>query len=62
MADVVNLRLARKGRERQRRETEAAANRAAFGMTKAERRRLEGERDLAERGLDGHRLAPPDDA
>ncbi len=38
MGDVVNLRRARKGRERQRKEAEAAENRIAFGMTKAERR------------------------
>lgn len=62
MAEVVNLRRARKGRERQRKEAEAAENRTAFGMTKRERRRLDSEREKAERGLEAHRLVRPDDA
>ena len=62
MADVVNLRRARKNRERQRKEAEAADNRIAFGMTKAERRRLDSEREKAERGLQARRLVGPDDA
>ena len=62
MGEVVNLRRARKGRDRQCKEAEAAENRIAFGMTKAERRRLHSEREKAERGLDGHRLDRPDDA
>jgi hypothetical protein len=62
MGDVVNLRRARKGRERQRKEAEAAENRIAFGMTKAERRRLDSEREKAERGLEAHRLVRPDEA
>ncbi len=61
MGDVVNLRRARKGRERHRKEAEAAENRIAFGMTKAERRRLDSEREKAERGLDAHKLVRPDD-
>ena len=61
MGDVVNLRRARKSRERRRKEAKAAENRIAFGMTKAERRRLDSEREKAERDLDGHRLVRPDD-
>jgi hypothetical protein len=61
MGDIVNLRRARKGRERQRKKAEAAENRIAFGMTKAERRRLDGEREKAELGLENHRLVRPDD-
>ena len=61
MGEIVNLRRARKGRERKRREAEAAENRVLFGMTKDERRRLTAERERAERGLEGHRLAPSDD-
>ena len=60
MGDIVNLRRARKGRERRREEAEAAENRVLFGMTKAERRRTESERDKAERGLDALKLARPD--
>ena len=63
MGEVVNLRRARKGRERRREQAEAAENRMLFGMTKAERRRIESEREKAERGLDAHKLlARPDDA
>ena len=61
MADVVNLRRERKSRERRRKQAEAAENRLAFGMTKRERRRLESEREKAERGLEAHRLVRPDD-
>jgi Domain of unknown function (DUF4169) len=61
MGEVVNLRRARKGRERQRKEAEAAENRIAFGMTKADRRLRDSELEKAERGLEGHRLGQPDD-
>jgi hypothetical protein len=37
MADVINLRTARKARTRAVKEQKAAANRAAFGRTKADR-------------------------
>ena len=37
MADVINLRMARKARVRAAKQSDAAANRAAFGRTKAER-------------------------
>jgi Domain of unknown function (DUF4169) len=62
MGDVVNLRRARKSRERRREEANAAQNRVAFGMTKAQRRQLDSERDKSERSLDGRRLFDPDDA
>jgi len=62
MGDIVNLRRVRKGRERRREEAEAAQNRVLFGMTKAERRRVESEREKAERGLDALKLDRPDDA
>ena len=62
MGDLVNLRRERKRREREREEAEAAENRIAFGMTKAERLRLESERDKAERGLEDHRLVGPDES
>jgi Domain of unknown function (DUF4169) len=62
MGDVVNLRRARKSRERRREEANAAANRIAFGMTKAERLQLKDEGVKRERDLDGHKLVGPDDA
>ncbi len=62
MGDVVNLRRERKRKQRRREETGAAQNRILFGMTRAERRRLEDERDKAERGLEAHKITRPDDA
>jgi hypothetical protein len=56
MADIINLRQARKRRERERKNAEAEANRAAFGRTKAEREGTRTERDLAERLHEGHRI------
>ena len=50
MGDIVNLRRARKASERRREEAGAARNRVLFGMTKAERRRIESEREKAEAG------------
>ena len=56
MAEVVNLRMARKAKARARARQEAASNRAKFGLSKHEREsaRREGERtgrivDLARR-------------
>ncbi len=37
MAEIINLRRARKARNRAAGETQAAANRAKFGRTRAER-------------------------
>ena len=54
MADVVNLRRARKTQARREAESEAAARRLAFGRPKAERERTEAEHRLDERRLDGH--------
>lgn len=61
MAEIVNLRRARKQRARQDADKQAQQNRIAFGRTKAERSLTQAERDKAGRTLDGHRLAPPDD-
>jgi hypothetical protein len=57
MGEIVNLRRARKRSARAREEAAAAAKRAAFGAPKAAKRAERAERDLAERRLDGHRLA-----
>lgn len=55
MADIINLRQARKAKVRKDKEQVAAANRAKFGQTKAERevRRIEEARQ--DRLLDGNR-------
>ena len=58
-ADILNLRLARKRRDRAVKEEQAALNRTAFGRSKAERehRRLLAEKD--DRHLESHRLERP---
>ena len=56
MAEIVNLRRARKLRERERQQAEAAQNRALFGRSKAEKRLIESERALTEASLDACRL------
>lgn len=60
MAEIINLRRARKQRARQDAETKAEQNRISFGRTKAERSLTEAERDKAARLLDGHRLSGDD--
>jgi hypothetical protein len=55
MAEIVNLRQARKTKTRADKAAKAADNRLAFGRTKAERELSEKERELADRRLEGHR-------
>jgi hypothetical protein len=61
MAEIVNLRRARKARDRASAEAQAEQNRIAFGRTKAERKLTEAEKTLAERRLEGHRLSDDPD-
>ncbi len=56
MAEIVNLRRARKDKARAGKEARAVENRTRFGRTKAEKHRAEAERDRAEIGLDGKKL------
>jgi uncharacterized protein DUF4169 len=56
MADIINLRRARKAKTRVQRELEAETNRALHGRTRAEKDRVQAERQRATRTLDGHRL------
>ena len=61
--EIVNLRKARKARDRAAREARAAENRIVFGRTRAEREMLEARNQRDTRLLDGHRLTeaePPD--
>lgn len=51
MAEIINLRLARKARDRNRAADQAAQNRAKHGRTGAERKRAEMEQDRQERAL-----------
>lgn len=61
MAEIVNLRRARKQKARAETETEAAAKRLAHGQTKADRNRTKAEKEAAERKLDGHKRGIDDD-
>lgn len=56
MGDVVNLRRARKARQKRDAAGRAEANRIAFGRTKVERGQTAAEKALGDRLLDGHRL------
>jgi hypothetical protein len=61
MAEIVNLRQARKQKARAEAEKTAAQNRISFGRTKAERKLTEAERDKAARHIDGHKLKRDDE-
>jgi len=62
MADIINLRRARKAAQRQEREKMAAHNRAAHSIPAAERRLRLDQTDIDRRRLDGHRNADAGDA
>ena len=63
-AEIVNLRQARKSRNRAEKEKRAEANRAKFGRSKGEKMRQELQSETDAKHLDGHRLEEPggDDA
>lgn len=61
MAEIINLRQARKQKARAQAEKTAEQNRIAFGRTKAERKLTEAERDKAARHIDGHKLDRDDE-
>lgn len=61
MAEIVNLRRARKQRDRAAAETAAAANRRAFGRSRAERETEAADEARRERVLDGARREPDGD-
>jgi hypothetical protein len=56
MADIVNLRTARKRAHQQQAEKDAATNRLAHGTPKSERKLDEARRAKAGRDLNGHRI------
>ena len=55
MAEIVNLRQVRKGKARADKEAQAAANRAKFGRSKAEKDVEAAKQALADRALEGHK-------
>ncbi|MFN3744615.1 MAG: DUF4169 family protein [Hyphomicrobiaceae bacterium] len=60
-AEIINLRQARKRRARAARATEAAARRAQFGRTRAERACAALDEARARQHLNGHDLEPASD-
>ncbi len=60
MAEVVNLRMARKRATRERAAAAAAERRLANGVLKRERIRSEADRDKARHTLDQHRIETGD--
>lgn len=54
MAELVNLRAARKARDRAARKAEADANAVKFGRSKADKKCEAAEAEKARRDLDGH--------
>ncbi len=61
MGDTVNLRRARKHRDRRRDDAKAVENRILHGMTKAERLLIEAKQKKADRDLDARKVVPPDE-
>ncbi|WP_332714513.1 DUF4169 family protein [Pelagibacterium mangrovi] len=55
MAEIVNLRQARKAKARAQKERASEANRAKFGRTRAERDLESKISDKLDRDLDGHK-------
>ena len=56
MADIVNLKRARKDKARHEREVEADANRRRFGRTKAAKAVDKVTKEQARREIDGKRI------
>ena len=55
MADVINLRRARKSKQRDDREKQAAVNRTLFGRTRAEKEAEAAKRVLSEKNIAAHK-------
>jgi len=55
VAEIINLRKARKAKGRAEAEARAAENRIRFGRSKEEKRSSEPSKRLEERRLEGHR-------
>jgi len=60
MAEIVNLRIARKRAARSKAEGQAAQQRIAHGTPKSERDRANAESDRASRELERHRIETGD--
>jgi hypothetical protein len=58
MADIINLRRARKTKARGEREKQAEANRIAFGRTRSEKEATRAEQERSTRAIDAHKRDP----
>ncbi len=58
MGELINLRQARKSKNRARKQAQAAENRVKFGRSKSERRKTDNEDAHRNKTLDGKRLDP----
>lgn len=56
MAEIINLKRAKKAKARGAEETEAASNRVRFGTPKAEKSRVKTLREKDAKTIDAHRL------
>ena len=55
MAEIINLRHARKQKARADKAIQAEQNRITFGRTKAEKQLTAAEKALADKRIDGHK-------
>lgn len=62
MAEIVNLRMARKAKARRDADVQAASNRAKFGRTRAQKAADDAARDALARHVDAHALRDEGDA
>lgn len=60
MADIINLRLARKARDRDADQAKSEANRAKHGRTRSEKLMAQADNARAARVLEGARREPAD--
>jgi hypothetical protein len=60
MAEIINLKRARKAKDRAEKDKTAQANRVAHGTPKAVRNLADARKDKAEKGLSGHKLEKPE--
>jgi hypothetical protein len=58
MAEIINLRIARKRQARAQEEAKAATNRALHGRTRQEKLAQRAEQARADRQLDGAKIDP----
>jgi hypothetical protein len=58
MAEIINLKRARKSKARAEAEAAAKANRVEHGRTKADKTNSKVEKNAAHRKLDGHKRVP----